>query len=125
MTKKDAINWFEIYAADFGRAKGFYEAILKTSLEETACGGENPMALFPWDATAGVGGCLTQMDCAKPGPGGTLVYLNVEGDLDGVLERVPTAGGEVVKSRTAIGEHGFFGIIKDSEDNIVGLHSLK
>jgi predicted enzyme related to lactoylglutathione lyase len=72
-----------------------------------------------------VGGAIALRKEAAPGAGGTLVYLNVEGDLDGVITRVPTAGGTVVKPRTAIGEHGFIAIFTDTEGNCVGLHSLK
>ena len=82
------------------------------------------MGLFPYNNAEGVGGAITKMDGISPGGGGTLVYLNVEGDLDGVLKRIPTAGGAVVKPRTAIGEHGFIGILKDTEGNQVGLHSM-
>jgi predicted enzyme related to lactoylglutathione lyase len=60
----------------------------------------------------------------SPGAGGTIVYLNVEGDLDGVLQRAPAHGGEVIKPRLSIGQHGFIGIIKDTEGNVVGLHSM-
>ncbi len=123
MTKKDSLNWFELYVADFDRAKRFYEAILKAPLQEAPCNGR--MAVFPHDNMAGVGGAITQMDGVSPGGGGTLVYLNVEGDLDGTLERIPAAGGSVVKPKTSIGEHGFIAIFKDTEGNCVGLHSLK
>jgi hypothetical protein len=83
------------------------------------------MAVFPYGQTDGVGGAITLRKEAIPGAGGTLVYLNVEGDLDGVIGRIPTAGGTVVKPRTSIGEHGFIAIFKDTEGNNVGLHSLK
>ncbi|MEW6307385.1 MAG: hypothetical protein AB1705_28365 [Verrucomicrobiota bacterium] len=53
-----------------------------------------------------------------------MIYLNVEGDLDGVLQRIPGAGGSIVKPRTSIGEHGFIAILKDTEGNVVGLHSM-
>jgi predicted enzyme related to lactoylglutathione lyase len=121
--RKDAVNWFELHVSDFDRAKRFYEAALQTSLQE--CGMENcRMGLFPYNNAEGVGGAITKMDGISPGAGGTVVYLNVEGDLDGVLKRIPTAGGAVVKPRTAIGEHGFIGIFKDTEGNQVGLHSM-
>jgi hypothetical protein len=122
--KSDALNWFELYVADFDRAKKFYETILQAPLQEGP-GGPCRMAMFPFDMANGVGGSITKMDGAKPGAGGTIVYLNAEGDLDGVLKRIPTAGGTVVKPRTAIGEHGFIGLFKDSEGNFVGLHSMK
>ncbi len=123
IAKKNAVNWFELFASDFDRAKRFYEATLQTKLQE--CGMEGArMAIFEFDNTNGIGGAITKMDGCNPGSGGTIVYLNVEGDLDGVLNRAGQNGGGVIKPRTAIGEHGFIGIIKDTEGNVVGLHSM-
>lgn len=123
-TRQNAVNWFELFVSDFDRAKRFYEAILDTKLEDVAMEGA-PMSLFPCAmAEGGIGGSITQMDGHKPGPGGTRIYLNVEGDLDGVLARAPAHGGAVIQPRTSIGEHGFIGIIQDSEGNHVGLHSM-
>lgn len=121
--KTDAVNWFELYVTDFKRAKQFYETTLKTVLAESEMEGCR-MGIFPFDEKNGVGGAITKMGGMEPGAGGTIVYLNVEGDLDGVLQRAPTNGGEVIKSRLSIGEHGFIGIIKDTEGNVVGLHSM-
>jgi len=123
--KTNAINWFEIFTSDFPRAKAFYEAILQRPLPEidSSCGAK--MALFAEGGeNSGTGGALTKMDNSNPGPGGTVVYLDVEGDLDGVLDRVPAAGGRVVQPRLAIPPHGFIGLIEDNEGNIVGLHSM-
>lgn len=121
--KTNAINWFEIFAADFDRAKTFYEKILNRPL--TVAGMEGcQMALFAEGGEKGTGGAITKMEGCKPGPGGTLVYLDVEGDLDGVLQRIPGAGGKVVRERMAIPPHGFIGILEDTEGNIVGLHSM-
>lgn len=121
--KKNALNWFELYVADFDRAKTFYETILDVKLEEAEMDGCK-MGLFPADEKDGVGGAITQMECCKPGAGGTVVYLNVEGDLDGVIKRIPVAGGQVVQPRMAIPPHGFIAIFEDSEANVVGLHSM-
>jgi predicted enzyme related to lactoylglutathione lyase len=124
MTKKNAINWFEIHVNDFDRARKFYETILQSPLQE--CGMEGcRMGIFAYDQANGIGGSITKSEHTPPGWGGTLVYLNVEGDLDGVLQRIPDAGGTVVKPRTSIGEHGFIAVFKDAEGNPVGLHSNK
>jgi predicted enzyme related to lactoylglutathione lyase len=123
MTKQNALNWFEINVTDMARAKKFYETILQTQMPEVTAG-PSPMAMFPFEMGKGVGGSLTQMDAVPPGPGGTLVYLNVEGDLDGVIARIPAAGGVILRPRLAIGEHGFISVFKDTEGNVVGLHSL-
>ncbi|WP_113960603.1 VOC family protein [Roseimicrobium gellanilyticum] len=121
--KQNAINWFEIYTNDINKAADFYEKILKKELSKITNEKYN-MAMFPCDLDNGVGGALTQMDKCQPGGGGTVVYLNVEGDLDGVLERIPKHGGTVVQPRLDIAPHGFIGIFKDLEGNVVGLHSM-
>ncbi|MFO1498331.1 MAG: VOC family protein [Verrucomicrobiota bacterium] len=122
--KTDALNWFEIYVNDFERAKRFYEQSLHVSLQVHNMD-QCQMGMFPFDMQNGIGGALTKMPGMSPGPGGTMVYLNVEGDLDGVIQRIPAAGGKIVKPRTSIGEHGYIGIFTDTEGNTVGLHSMK
>lgn len=121
--KKDALNWFEIAVADMPRAKKFYETILATQLRDAAMEGCQ-MAMFPADMENGVGGCLTLMEGMDPGPGGTLIYLNVNGELDAVIARIEPAGGKICRPKFSIGEHGFIAIFGDTEGNVVGLHSL-
>lgn len=123
IAKKNAVNWFELFTSDFNRARRFYEATLQTKLQDAQMEG-GQMGIFEFDNMNGIGGSITKMDGCNPGPGGTIVYLNVEGDLDGVLRRAEQNGGSVIKPRMSIGEHGFIGIIKDTEGNIVGLHSM-
>ncbi|MEQ9825151.1 MAG: VOC family protein [Puniceicoccaceae bacterium] len=122
--KLNAINWFEIYVSDFDRARAFYEKVLNCELQVMQGNGPK-MGMFPCDMEKGVGGCISAMEqCASPGPGGTLVYLNVDGELDAVISRVGQAGGSIVLERMAIPPHGFIAIIEDSEGNRVGLHSM-
>ncbi|MCX6373575.1 MAG: VOC family protein, partial [Actinobacteria bacterium] len=55
---------------------------------------------------------------------GTMVFLNGDPDLQGMLDRVEGAGGRILAAKTAIGiGAGSFAIITDSEGNTVGLHS--
>jgi predicted enzyme related to lactoylglutathione lyase len=121
--KQNALNWFEIFTKDLANATDFYGTILNTTMTPASmecC----RMSMFPCDPDKGVGGALTQMDGYEPGPGGTMIYLNVEGDLDGVLARIPGAGGKVLKERMDIAPHGFIGVFSDPEGNVVGLHSM-
>ena len=123
MNKNNAVNWFEIIVTDFDRAKKFYESILATPLNEQA----NPMgrmAMFPFDMEKGVGGAITQMEGFSSGAGGTVVYLNVEGDLDGVIARTPAAGGRILRPKLPIGPWGSIAILQDTEGNAFGVHSL-
>ncbi|WP_411825603.1 VOC family protein [Luteolibacter sp. AS25] len=121
--KTNALNWFEIFTNDLEKSTEFYSTILATTLMPSEMEGCN-MAMFPSDYEKGIGGAITKMDGCDPGPGGTLVYLNVEGDLDSVLERIPAAGGKVLRERFDISPHGFIAIFSDPEGNVVGLHSL-
>jgi hypothetical protein len=52
-----------------------------------------------------------------------MLYLNGGDDLDVVLRRVESAGGRVIKQKSAIGEYGFIALFCDTEGNRVGLHS--
>ena len=122
--KTNALNWFEIFTNDLAKATTFYSTILNTKLESPDSSASCRMVIFPGDHDKGVCGAISQMDGCKPGPGGTMVYLNVEGDLDGVLSRIPAAGGTVIKERMDIAPHGFIGIFSDPEGNVVGLHSM-
>jgi predicted enzyme related to lactoylglutathione lyase len=121
--KQNALNWFEIYTNDINKSADFYGKILAKPLTMITNDKYN-MAMFPSDPDKGVGGALTQMDKCQPGAGGTVVYLNVEGDLDGVLERISKNGGTIVQPRMDIAPHGFIGIFQDLEGNVVGLHSM-
>lgn len=119
----NAINWFELSASNFERATQFYQTILSADLPVIE-GGGGRMAMFPCDEQQGVGGCISDCSPQTTGVGGTRVYLNVEGKLDAVVDRVPNAGGEVLQPRISIAPHGFIAVIKDSEGNVVGLHSM-
>jgi predicted enzyme related to lactoylglutathione lyase len=118
----NALNWFEIPVADIDRAHRFWQDVLAHDLRRESFGG-TPHALFPMKEP-GVGGSLVQDGRRKPAADGSLVYLNVEGQLDACVGRAAEAGGAVVLPRTPIGEHGFIAMIRDTEGNVVGLHSM-
>jgi uncharacterized protein len=121
-TKQTAINWFEIPCEDLDRAAEFYETLLNVKLVRTELD-ENPMAIFSSEQT-GANGNLVKRPFRKPGRGGTMVYLNCNGELDTVLARVPKAGGLVLMPKTPVpGGHGHFACLRDSEGNHIGLHS--
>jgi predicted enzyme related to lactoylglutathione lyase len=123
--KKDthnAIHWFELFVSDLDRASRFYQTLLGIELRRELVGGLQ-MAVFPYENGRGIGGALVRDEKQKPGSGGTLVYLNASGQLDAAIERVPRAGGSVVLPKTDIGAPGFIALVRDSEGNLVGLHS--
>ena len=117
----NAINWFEIFVTDLDRASRFYETTLALQLRREDFGGL-PMSIFS-SAKEGAGGALVRDPKRTPGAGGTLVYLDAGGKLDASLDRVTAAGGAVVLPKTDIGAPGFIALVRDTEGNLVGLHS--
>ncbi len=118
----NAINWFEIPAADFGRAVKFYGTVLGTELQQMKMDNID-MGMFPTQDN-GVGGCVTYGNGVKPSAEGSLVYLNGGEDLAVPLAKVEAAGGSIVMPKTQIGENGFMAIFTDSEGNKVAFHSM-
>ena len=94
MAKSNAIGCFDIYVSDMNRAVTFYESVLQHKLEPIGDPtGETQMMAFATDmAVYGAGGALVKTPHARPGPGGTLVYLSVE-DCAVEQSRVVPAGG--------------------------------
>lgn len=121
---KNAVNWFEIPANDFKRAKGFYEAVFQSEMEIMSMGDENEMAIFPSDWTnGGIGGTIISGPGYEPSQTGSLIYLNGGDDLSEPLARVEAAGGKVLLPKTSIGESGFIAQFTDTEGNRVAFHS--
>jgi uncharacterized protein len=120
----NAINWFEIPAANFKRAVTFYEQIMATNLRIEDSFPGMKMAMFPYQPP-GVGGCVIEFDKFHPNADGVRIYLNGGEDLAPILARVEAAGGKIVMPKTLIRDDiGYIGMFSDSEGNIVGLHSM-
>ena len=72
------VGWFDIYVDDIDRAQSFYESVLQTKLSvmDDPTDATVQMRGFDDDYTShGAGGALVKLDHAKPGPGGSMVYL--------------------------------------------------
>lgn len=129
--KSNPVVHFEIYVEDMTRAKAFYEAVFETTLEQMP----NPtpememdMWFFPMDkdtgmSSYGAGGMLVKMDGFTPGSGGTLVYFGCD-DCAVQAARAAEHGGSIFQEKTSIGEHGFCAVVRDTEGNLIGLHSM-
>lgn len=120
----NAVNWFEIPAADFERAVNFYNTVLGIEIRKDEFMGE-PQGFFPGDDMA-VRGAIVHSQRLTPSTAGTLIYLNTGtvAGLEQALSRVESSGGKVTMPKTDIGEAGFIGIILDTEGNCVGLHAM-
>lgn len=120
----NALNWFEIPATDFDRAKNFYETILDITMEIMP----HPTfkyGIFPATIENGnVGGGLVEGEGFVPSTTGAIIYLNAQPDLSVALGKVEAAEGKIVLPKTSIGGNGFMAHIIDTEGNKVALHSM-
>jgi glutathione S-transferase len=122
--RQHAIHWFEIFVSDLDRAVRFYQTVLDIELRRATEDGR-PMALFASAVEDGVGGALVRQRDREPTKDGVLVYLDADGKLEACLARVEHAGGQVVMPKTDIGAPGFIALLRDTEGNLVGLHSRR
>ena len=130
--KSNPVVHFEIYVEDMTRARVFYETVFETKLEQmanTTPEMDMDMWFFPMDkdtgmSSYGAGGMLVKMDGFTPGGGGTLVYFGCD-DCAVQAARAAEHGGSIFQEKTSIGEHGFCAVVRDTEGNLIGLHSMK
>jgi len=126
--KGNPVAWFEIYVDDMARARAFYESVFQVTLQRLESPFPGPeLWAFPADmASYGASGALVKMEgcpSGASGGSGTIVYFHCD---DCAVEegRVAGAGGEVIRSKFSIGQYGFISIVKDTEGNHIGLHSM-
>jgi predicted enzyme related to lactoylglutathione lyase len=121
--QENSLNWFEISVADIDRATAFYQTIFDIEMHRLEMM-DNKMAMFPSDPGNGkASGCLCQSDMHIPSGDGVKLYLNGNPNLQNVLSKVEAAGGQVIMPKTAIEEFGFMAFFKDTENNVIALHS--
>lgn len=129
MLHKHSISWFEIPTQDLVRAQKFYETIFDIEMFPLELPGFQ-MRIFPTNEQTQdtISGALV-----KTAEGfynnsethGTLIYLNANPNVQSVINKVEEAGGKILVPKTQISEeHGFMGIIVDTEGNRIGLHSI-
>ena len=117
----NTIVWADIPVTDMDRARAFYAAVLQAEipLMDGAGGDVALLPMKPGDA----GADLVRSDQASPGAGGATIYLNSNGDPEGMMERAVAAGGEVIRPVQDMGDMvGFIGFFRDSEGNRIGVH---
>lgn len=124
--KTNPVGWFEIYVQDLPRAKKFYETVLATTLQPLKSPAPDlELLAFPMVENAyGAPGALVKMAGGPSGGNAVLVYF---GCADCAVEegRVVKAGGQVEKPKMSIGAYGFITLVRDSEGNLIGLHSMQ
>lgn len=130
--KNNPVVHFEIYVEDMARAKAFYEAVLETTLEHMPSPApevEMDMWFFPMDkdngmSSYGAGGMLVKAEGFAPGGCGTLVYFGCE-DCAAQVSLAEAHGGSIVQEKMSLGAHGFSALVRDTEGNSIGFHSMQ
>ena len=120
------VGWFDIYVEDMERARAFYETVLDTTLSPMSDPNDPTaqMCAFGDDFTShGAGGALVKLEYTRPGLGGSMVYFTCD-DCAVEEARVEAAGGSVVQTKRAIGDHGFVSIVNDTEDYALPIQLL-
>jgi uncharacterized protein len=119
------VGWFEIYVNDMPRAKRFYESVFGCGLQRLNSN-DLEMWSFPMaDGQYWACGALVKMaGFSAGGSGATLVYFSST-DCAIQAQRASEAGGQVVKPKTPIGEHGCIALLSDTEGNMIGVHSMQ
>lgn len=121
-TMNSYISIFEIPATDITRAIDFYQGILGIDIQKLEFP-EMQMGLLPYEDQM-VTGVIMQAKGCEPSSTGVTVYLNGGEDLQAILDRVETYGGQILVPKTPhADEVGFFALFMDSEGNRLGLHS--
>ena len=116
--------WFDIPTVNFERAIKFYAELLGGEVKiDSSAGGK--LGFLPMQDDEGIGGTLVPPESGRKPCDGTRLYLGCEGKLDEIAARVVRAGGIILRSKFSIGKAGWLIMIKDSEGNILGLHSFK
>jgi uncharacterized protein len=72
----------------------------------------------------GAAGALAKMEGCASGGGGTLVYFACE-DCAVEAARAAEHGGRIFKEKMSIGKYGFIALVFDTEENMIGLHSMR
>jgi predicted enzyme related to lactoylglutathione lyase len=123
------IVWADIPVNDLARACKFYSAVLQMEVKPVEGmdgialpgGGGAPPA--DRQGPAPVSFDLALGENQKPSTQGCTIYLNSNGDPEGMMQRAVDAGGQVLMPVTDMGEMvGSIGFFMDSEGNRIGVH---
>jgi len=122
----DTLCWTDIPVMNLDRAIKFYSAVLGKEVKKLSEGGME-YGLLPHEEQNASGCLCIRSDSGgvnnTPSANGPLIYLLVEGRLDEAVQAARANGGNILRARQQIGEHGFRAVIIDSEGNRIALHT--
>ena len=116
MSNRTIMAWGEIPVSDLEKSVAFYSKVFGYEMKIDTTG-PNPMAdLGGQQNVAGA-----HLYPGKPAPdGGSTIHLAIEGKLEDGLDRVMSAGGEVVSEPIPL-PTGRFAYARDLDGNSIGL----
>ena len=118
------VAWFEIYVQDMERAKRFYAQVFGSEFTRLQGDGFDIEAFPMSDSGQGISGALVRMPGFDSGRNSVLVYFRCQ-DCAIEAAQAASAGGRLIKAKTAIGPYGHIALINDTEGNTIGLHSMQ
>jgi len=122
----DTLCWTDIPVTNLDRAIKFYSAVLGKEVKRLSDAGTE-YGLLPHEEKNASGCLCIRSDSGgvnnTPSANGPLIYLLVEGRLDEAVQAARANGGNILRARQKIGEHGFRAVIIDSEGNRIALHT--
>ncbi|CAM1344501.1 VOC family protein [Tenacibaculum amylolyticum] len=124
MNTANPVCWFDINVSNIERAKKFYETVFDIKLTDLPIEW-GKQSTFPFENNGiNATGALVEKEDYVPSENNTVVYF-LSHNCTTEENRVESAGGKIIKSKTPIGEFGFISILLDTEGNTIGLHSRK
>lgn len=123
----NSVIHFEIPVSDLDRAKKFYERAFGWTLEDipkmnytsvmtTEIDAENKMPKMP----GAINGGMTKRNDVLKTPSFAIHVT----DIGEAIEKLKTAGGEVIKEKMPVGTMGFVAYFKDTEGNVLSLWQM-
>lgn len=117
MTQRTITSWVEVPVTNMEKSVEFYNKVFDYDMTIDNSG-PNPMAVFGGAMEAGGGHLYPGTPAAD---GGSTIHLAIEDTLEEGMERVKSAGGEVVSPAIEIPNAGRFFYAKDLDGNSIGL----
>ena len=118
-----AVRTFEIHTSDQPASAAFYEATVGWTFVEHRFGDVTYWEIVT-GAEGGAAGRMIQRAGPKPEAGapvmGAVITVDVA-DIDAAMKAGQGAGGEIALEKFALPGIGWFGYLKDTDGNVLGL----
>ena len=121
MTEKCPIGWFEIFVSDVEKAKDFYGDLFGWEYKLSEGDQSEYWTIFTGENS--IGGGFMKKTSSEHGSQGVLFYVEVN-DIEATLNSAVEKGGKIETPKTLISpKSGYFALLRDSDNNIIGVWS--